>query len=79
MHISSKGRVTILAEIRERAGLMPNTKVDFEFDGTGVRLVPARARTLKGRGARLVSHLRGRCEIAMTTHEIIALMRGSKR
>ena len=33
MRITSKGQVTIPAEIRERAGLLPQTEVEFEFDG----------------------------------------------
>jgi hypothetical protein len=31
--------VTIPAEIREQAGLLPHTEVDFEFDGEAVRIV----------------------------------------
>ncbi|HEY1361054.1 MAG TPA: AbrB/MazE/SpoVT family DNA-binding domain-containing protein [Xanthobacteraceae bacterium] len=33
MRITSKGQVTIPAAIRERAGLLPHTEVDFEVDG----------------------------------------------
>jgi AbrB family looped-hinge helix DNA binding protein len=32
MRISSKGEVTIPADIRERAGLLPHTEVAFEMD-----------------------------------------------
>ncbi len=75
MRITSKGQVTIPVEIREQAGLMPNTEVDFEFDGKVVRIVPAAARTKHSRGARLVAHLRGRGDVAMTTDAIMALTR----
>ena len=75
MRITSKGQVTIPAEIRERAGLLPNTEVEFEFDGRVVRIVRARARRKPGRGARLVAHLRGRGDVAMSTDEILALTR----
>ena len=75
MRITSKGQVTIPAEIRARAGLLPNTEVDFEFDGTVVRIVRARGRSKDGRGARLVAHLRGRGDIAMSTDAIMALTR----
>ena len=34
MRITSKGQVTIPVEIREKAGLLPNTEVEFELDGT---------------------------------------------
>ncbi len=75
MRITSKGQVTIPADIREQAGLMPNTEVDFEFDGKVVRIIPAASRTEKCRGARLVAHLRGRGDVAMTTDAIMALTR----
>jgi len=76
MRITSKGQVTIPAEIRERAGLMPNTEVDFEFDGEVVRILKAKPSGGKGRGARLVALMRGRGDVAMTTDEIMALTRG---
>jgi AbrB family looped-hinge helix DNA binding protein len=75
MRITSKGQVTIPAEIRERAGLLPQTEVDFEFDGKVVRLVRAKAGKGDGRGARLVAHLRGLGDVAMSTDAIMALMR----
>ncbi len=75
MRITSKGQVTIPADIRERAHLLPHTEVDFEFDGECVRIVPAKARSSSGRGARLIAHLRGRGDIALSTDEIMALTR----
>jgi hypothetical protein len=62
------------AEIREKSGLPPHTEVDFEFDGHVVRLVPAVSK--QGKGARLVAHLRGHGDVAMSTDEIMALTRG---
>jgi len=76
MRITSKGQVTIPADIREQAGLLPNTDVDFEFDGKIVRIFPAANRRKNGRGARLVAHLRGRGDVAMSTDAIMALTRG---
>jgi len=76
MRITSKGQVTIPAEIRERAGLLPHTEVDFEFDGDIVRIVRARSNRGRGRGQRLVAHLRGRGDVAMSTDAILALTRG---
>lgn len=75
MRISSKGQVTIPMAIRERAGLLPHTEVEFDFDGTTVRILPARTRPGDGRGQRLVAHLRGRGDVAMSTDEIMALTR----
>jgi bifunctional DNA-binding transcriptional regulator/antitoxin component of YhaV-PrlF toxin-antitoxin module len=68
--------VTIPAEIRERPGFLPQTEVEFEFDGAAVRIVRAKPGKRDGRGARLVTHLRGRGDIAMSTDEIMALTRG---
>lgn len=76
MRITSKGQVTIPAEIREQAGLLPHTEVDFEFDGQVVRIVKVGARKGASRGALIVAHLRGRGDIAMSTDEIMALTRG---
>lgn len=76
MRVTSKGQVTIPVEIREKAGLMPNTEVDFEFDGKVVRIVPAASPSQNNRGSRLVAHLRGRGDVAMTTDAIMALTRG---
>ena len=73
MRITSKGQVTIPIEIRERAGL--HTEVEFEFDGKVVRLVRSKVRSKDGRGARLVAHLRGRGDVAMSTDAIMALTR----
>jgi AbrB family looped-hinge helix DNA binding protein len=76
MRITSKGQVTIPAEIRERAGLLPHTEVEFQFDGKTVRIVRAKPRNRDSRGARLVAHLRKRGDVGMSTDEIMALTRG---
>lgn len=76
MRITSKGQVTIPIEIREKAGLLPDTEVDFVYDGKVVKLVRAKGKG-KGRGSRLVEHLRRHPgDIRMTTDEIMALTRG---
>lgn len=76
MRITSKGQVTIPLEIRERAGLLPHTEVDFEFDGKSVRIVRAKTGKRDSRGVRVVAHLRGRGDVGMSTDEIMALTRG---
>ncbi len=75
MRITSKGQVTIPADIRDRAGLLPGTEVEFVFDGSSVRLDRATTSPGHGRGARLVAHLRGRGDIGMSTDAIMALTR----
>jgi AbrB family looped-hinge helix DNA binding protein len=74
MRITSKGQVTIPADIRERAGLPPHTEVEFEFNGKVVRVVRVKGRP--GRGARVAAHLRRRGDVAMSTEAIMALTRG---
>ena len=78
MRITSKGQVTIPANIRAAAGLMPNTEVAFEYDGTAVRIVPITSARKPTRGEALVAHLRrhGNGQNTMTTDEIMALTRG---
>jgi len=77
MRITSKGQVTIPIAIREKAGLMPNTEVDFEFNGTNVIIRRATRKLGKNRGARLIEHMRRHPgDVNMTTDEIMALTRG---
>jgi AbrB family looped-hinge helix DNA binding protein len=75
MRITSKGQVTIPADIRERAGLLPQTEVTFEFDGKDVRIIRARSSRKDSRGVRLVAHLKGRGDVALSTDAIMALTR----
>jgi AbrB family looped-hinge helix DNA binding protein len=78
MRITTKGQVTIPQDVRERAGLMPGTDVEFLIDGGVVHLVktpPAGDR--RTRGQKLVEGLRGRGDFKMTTDEIVTLMRGA--
>lgn len=81
MRITTKGQVTIPAELREQAGLLPLTEVEFGFQDGVVTLRPAGASTRPDRGAEIVRHLRGRLRdsgsIRMTTDEIMALTRGA--
>jgi AbrB family looped-hinge helix DNA binding protein len=76
MRITSKGQVTIPIEIRERLGLLPNSEVEFEVEGTAVRIRKARGRSTRGRGRSIVEHLRGKATSRMSTDEIMALTRG---
>jgi AbrB family looped-hinge helix DNA binding protein len=78
MRVTSKGQVTIPADIRERAGLLPHVEVEFVLDGETVRLRRATTVSKKPtRGAQIVGHLRAhRGKVSMTTDEIMALTRG---
>ena len=76
MRITSKGQVTIPQAIREQAGLMPHTEVEFDFDGKTVQIRPVRRKGAGTRGARIAERLIGRGDGTMTTDEIMALTRG---
>ncbi|CAN5922132.1 AbrB/MazE/SpoVT family DNA-binding domain-containing protein [soil metagenome] len=74
MRITSKGQVTIPQAIREKAGLLPDTEVEFIYDGKTVRIVRA-DRKKTTRGARLAAHMRGRGGGHLSTEEIMAMTR----
>jgi AbrB family looped-hinge helix DNA binding protein len=78
VRITSKGQVTIPQAIREAAGFLPETEVEFIWDGELVHLVKAYAPRKPTRGARLVESLRnaGADFGGLTTDEIMAMTRG---
>jgi AbrB family looped-hinge helix DNA binding protein len=78
MRITSKGQVTIPLAIREKAGLMPNTEVEFEYDGKTVQIRPAQRKKRMTRGEHLVARMRGRANAGLTTDEIMAMTRGER-
>ncbi len=77
MRITSKGQVTIPQAIREQAGLMPNTEVEFIYDGEFVYLVKESDPRKPTRGQLAVAHLqRHGARFTMTTDELMELTRG---
>ena len=78
MRITSKGQVTIPVALREKAGLLPHTEMDFKLDGDAVRIVKAKAPRGETRGQRAIRLLRGSATVKMSTDEIMALTRGEE-
>lgn len=77
MRITSKGQVTIPQAVREEAGLLPETEVDFVVEADGVRIVKAERAHRPTRGALAVERLRQSTgAVSMSTDEIMALTRG---
>lgn len=76
MKVTSKGQVTIPAEIREKAGLLPNTEVEFELERG--KVVIKKAAGTRRRGRRLVEAMKGKGTVRMSTDEIMALTRGEQ-
>jgi AbrB family looped-hinge helix DNA binding protein len=77
VQITSKGQVTIPQEIRNRLGLLPHTKVEFELAGDHARIRKARRAPGESARARLaLNALRGTADVVMSTDDILALTRG---
>jgi len=78
MRITSKGQVTIPQEIREKAGLLPNTEVEFEYVRGQVILKPLRKP--KSKGWQAIEKSRGTMNNPMfkgwTTDRIMQFLRG---
>lgn len=74
MKITSKGQVTIPADIREKAGLLPDTEVEFVLERG--KVVIRKASGPSRRGRRLVAAIKGKGTVRMTTDQIMALTRG---
>lgn len=79
MKITSKGQVTIPQAVRERAGLHPNSEVEFEVRANGdvvLRPVPAKASPVRAafqaaRGSATAVQFKG-----MGTDEFMRFLRG---
>jgi AbrB family looped-hinge helix DNA binding protein len=80
MQVTTKGQVTIPQEIRNRLGLLPHTKVEFELAGDHARIRKSRRQPGEGtRGRLALEVLRGSTNTRMSTDEILALTRGEAR
>ena len=77
MRITSKGQVTIPAPIREAAGLLPNTDVEFVLEDDTVRIVKAApGKDKPGRGEEILSRMQRSRTLGLSTDEIMAMTRG---
>jgi AbrB family looped-hinge helix DNA binding protein len=74
VRITPKGQVTIPLPIREKMGLWPHTEVEFIIEGDMVRL--QKTKNTASRGKELISRMRGKATVKMSTDEIVALTRG---
>ncbi len=74
MKITTKGQVTIPNDIRQKAGLLPNTEVEFQVIGGKVYL--RKIENTRRRGRKLIDALRGKGTVKMSTDQIMALTRG---
>jgi AbrB family looped-hinge helix DNA binding protein len=74
MRITSKGQITIPIAIREQYGLLPDTDIEFEISEVGI--IVKKSTKHNNRGARVLTHMRRKSTISMTTDEIMSLTRG---
>lgn len=74
MRVTTKGQVTIPADIRERFGFLPDTELEFVVQDDKVTIRRVDNPTWR-RGDRVVARLRGRAGSRMTTDEILKLTR----
>jgi AbrB family looped-hinge helix DNA binding protein len=74
MRMTSKGQVTIPADLRKRFGLGPGAEVEVVAgeDGAVVR----RASSHGGRGAELVARLQDRADGELSAEAVLRLTRG---
>ncbi len=73
MRITSKGQVTIPKAIREKMGLLPDTEVEFMVEGKIVVLQKVKSKS--SRGKKIISRMKGRATVPMSTDEIMSLTR----
>jgi AbrB family looped-hinge helix DNA binding protein len=73
VRLNSKGQVTIPAALRAKHDLHEGDEVEVVEDGDTLRIL--RAPTSQTRGQRLIAHMRDRADTAMSTDELLGLLR----
>ena len=74
MRITTKGQVTIPAELRALYGLLPHSEVEFVESKDGI-LIKRKKKTAR-RGEQLIRRMAGTSTVKMSTSEIMRLTRG---
>jgi len=64
MRVTQKGQVTIPREIRDKAGILPETEVDFVLEGDRI-LIKKRKNDSSSRGRRLLRRMRGKATVSI--------------
>ncbi len=75
MRVTTKGQVTIPLALREKAGIVAGSEVEFFEEGRRLYLRKVQA---VGRGEALVGQMAGRGSVGMSTDEIMKLTRGER-
>jgi antitoxin PrlF len=74
--VTSKGQVTIPAEIREAAQVAAGTELEWTYEPLGQRIVARKIGPRARRSGSRFAALRGSATVKMSTDEILALTRG---
>jgi AbrB family looped-hinge helix DNA binding protein len=72
--VTQKGQVTIPVHVRRRLGITSGSEVEFALEGD--RVVLRKPAVAQQRGRQIVTRLKGRATVRMSTDEIMALTRG---
>jgi bifunctional DNA-binding transcriptional regulator/antitoxin component of YhaV-PrlF toxin-antitoxin module len=76
VRITAKGQITIPVDIRNIAGLFPETEVDVVYDGHDVKIVKKDSPRGRSRGERGAARLWGSGgHSGMSTDDLLALLR----
>lgn len=73
MRLNAKGQVTVPAALRDKHGYHEGDEVDVVEDGDVLRIV--RVDDAPSRGMRLADRMRGTASTAMSTDELMRLLR----
>jgi len=75
MKVTTKGQVTIPLPLRQKAGIVPGTEVEFHEEKGRLYLRKVKD---SGRGKALVNRMAGQGTVQMSTDEIMRLTRGDR-
>lgn len=79
MRVTSKGQITIPIAIREKAGIFPDSEVEFSLQGDTVTIRKAASNGRRlSRGEEIVERAKGKGSVNrdLTTDQVMALTRG---
>lgn len=68
MRVSTKGQVTIPLPVREKAGIVPGSEVEFHVKGNRIYMLKTMS---EGRGEALIQRMVGKGTVKMSTDEIL--------
>lgn len=73
-YLTTKGQVTIPADVRAAAGIAAGSELEWAYDPSSSRIIATRAGDAPREGSRF-ARLRGTLNLGMSTDELMALIR----